>query len=35
MDLLIAAIAIAHGQELLTRNPNHFAGIRGLVVEAY
>jgi predicted nucleic acid-binding protein len=34
-DTLIASIALANGQSLLTRNPTHFAGIAGLVVEPY
>jgi tRNA(fMet)-specific endonuclease VapC len=35
MDLLIAAVAIAHGQVLLTRNPRDFANIPGLRIETY
>ena len=35
MDVLIAAVALAHGQSLITRNPRHFADIAGLVVESY
>ena len=34
-DTLIASIALANGQSLLTRNPKHFSGIAGLVVESY
>jgi predicted nucleic acid-binding protein len=35
MDTLIAAIALAHGQRLVTRNPKHFADVPGLIVESY
>jgi tRNA(fMet)-specific endonuclease VapC len=35
MDLLIAAVAMANGEPLLTRNPRDFADIPGLVVIAY
>jgi predicted nucleic acid-binding protein len=35
MDVLIAAVALANGEPLLTRNPRHFADIPGLVVESY
>jgi len=35
MDALVAAIALAHGQSLITRNPKHFADVPGLVVEGY
>jgi predicted nucleic acid-binding protein len=35
MDVLIAAVAMANGQELITRNPRHFADIPGLVVATY
>jgi predicted nucleic acid-binding protein len=31
MDLLIAAIAHAHGARLCTRNPRDFAGLEELV----
>lgn len=34
-DTLIASIALTSGQSLLTRDPRHFAGIVGLVVDAY
>lgn len=34
-DVFIAAVALANGQRLVTRNPDHFANIPGLVVEAY
>lgn len=33
MDLRIAAIALARGLTLLTRNVRHFAGIPGLLIE--
>ena len=35
VDALIAAVAMANAQILLTRNPRHFAQIPVLVVEAY
>ena len=35
MDVLIAAVAIASGQRLITRNPQHFSLIPGLIVETY
>lgn len=35
MDLLIAAVAVAHGRMLLTRNPRHFEHIPGLRLESY
>ncbi len=35
MDLLIGLIAKTSGLPLLTRDPGHFARIRGLVVETY
>jgi len=34
-DTLIAAVALANGQSLLTRNARHFAHIVGLTVESY
>ena len=34
-DLLIAAIALANGQSIVTRNAAHFAQIPGLAVAAY
>jgi tRNA(fMet)-specific endonuclease VapC len=34
-DTLIASIALANGQSVLTRNPRHFNGIPGLVVQSY
>ena len=34
-DLLIASIALCHGETLLTRNTKHFSQIPGLVVETY
>jgi len=35
MDVLIAAVALANGQSIVTRNPEDFVEIRGLVIEAY
>lgn len=35
MDTLIAAIALRHGETLLTRNAKHFAKIPGLKVEKW
>jgi predicted nucleic acid-binding protein len=35
MDALIAAVALANGQRLMTRNVRHFAGIPGLGVIGY
>ena len=34
-DMLIAAVAVANGQVLVTRNPKHFVDIPGLVVNSY
>jgi predicted nucleic acid-binding protein len=34
-DTMIAAVALANGQSLLTRNPRHFNGITGLLVTSY
>ena len=34
-DTLIAAVALANGQSVLTRNPKHFSDIAGLVVQSY
>jgi len=34
-DALIASVALAHGQLLLTRNPRDFAHIPGLIVQSY
>jgi predicted nucleic acid-binding protein len=34
-DALIASIALANGQSLLTRNPQHFRAIAGLAVDSY
>jgi predicted nucleic acid-binding protein len=34
-DLLIASVALANGQRLLTRNPRHFMNIAGLDVDVY
>ena len=35
LDVFIAAVALANGQRLVTRNPSHFANIPDLVIEAY
>jgi tRNA(fMet)-specific endonuclease VapC len=35
MDVLIASVAIANQQSLVTRNPRHFAGIPQLAVVTY
>lgn len=34
-DALIASVALAHGQMLLTRNPKHFKHIPGLILQSY
>jgi len=34
-DMLIAAVALANGLPMLTRNPRHFSNIFGLVVNGY
>jgi tRNA(fMet)-specific endonuclease VapC len=34
-DTMVAAVALANGQMLLTRNPNHFVGVPGLAVSWY
>ncbi len=34
-DLLIASIALVHGETLLTRNDRHFSKVPGLAVENY
>lgn len=34
-DLLIASIALTHGEPLLTRNTKHFSKIPGLALETY
>ncbi len=34
-DTMIAAVALAHGQVLLTRNRRHFENIPGLAVQSY
>jgi len=34
-DALIASVALAHGQLLVTRNPRHFTQIAGLIVQSY
>lgn len=35
MDVLIAAVALVHGERIVTRNRRHFEAIPGLVVESY
>lgn len=35
MDALIAAVALAHGHEILTRNAKHFRRIPGVIVHTY
>jgi tRNA(fMet)-specific endonuclease VapC len=35
MDMLIASVALASGQVLLTRNPKHFVDVEGLTVVSY
>jgi tRNA(fMet)-specific endonuclease VapC len=35
MDVLIASVALVHGEQLVTRNVRHFAGIPDLLVETY
>ena len=35
MDTLIAAVALANDQTLITRNPRHFADIPGFPTESY
>lgn len=35
MDVLIASVAMANGQVLVTRNPKHFVGIPALEVISY
>jgi len=34
-DLLIASIALIHGEPLLTKNAKHFSKVPGLAVESY
>jgi tRNA(fMet)-specific endonuclease VapC len=34
-DTFIAAIAVAHGHSIVTRNPRHYEDVTGLVVETY
>jgi predicted nucleic acid-binding protein len=34
-DTMVAAVALANGQMILTRNPGHFVGIPGLAVSWY
>jgi tRNA(fMet)-specific endonuclease VapC len=35
MDVLIASVALVHGEAIVTRNTAHFADIPGLTVESY
>jgi tRNA(fMet)-specific endonuclease VapC len=35
MDVLIAAVALVHGERVVTRNTRHFDAIPGLAVESY
>jgi tRNA(fMet)-specific endonuclease VapC len=35
MDTLIAAVCLARGQSLVTRNPRHFLDVPGLLLESY
>jgi len=35
MDVLIASVALVHGESVVSRNITHFAGIPGLTVEGY
>ncbi len=35
IDALIAAVTLANGRTLVTRNPKHFADVPGLAVESY
>jgi len=35
MDVLIASVAVVHGEPVITRNTRHFEGIPGLRVEGY
>lgn len=34
-DMMIAAIALCHGQSVVTRNPRHFKLVPGLVLDTY
>jgi len=34
-DALIASVALTYGQMLLTRNPQHFRDIAGMIVQSY
>jgi len=34
-DLLIASVAVAHGQSILTRNKKHFEKVPGLIVDSW
>jgi len=35
MDVLMASVALVHGEVMVTRNPTHFEGVPGLRVDAY
>jgi tRNA(fMet)-specific endonuclease VapC len=35
LDTLVAAIALANGQSVVTRNPRHFDRVPGLIVHSY
>lgn len=35
MDVLIASVAVVHGERIVTRNTKHFEGLPGLLVETY
>jgi len=35
MDMLIASVALAHGQRLVTRNAQHYRDVPGLRVDSY
>lgn len=35
MDVLIASVALVHGEVMVTRNPTHFEGVPGLGVDVY
>jgi len=34
-DVLIASVALVHGERMATRNARHFEALPGLVVERY
>jgi len=34
-DAMVAAVALAHAQILITRNPRHFIDVPGLLVQSY